>query len=265
MEWLQIIVLSLVQGITEFLPISSSAHLILTPHLFGWPDQGLAFDLAVHVGTLIAVITYFRAELKQMALACISGKSGGCYHRDARLTGQVLLATLPALVVGLVFHDTIAGDLRNPLVIAATTIGFGLLMLLANREKNTARDEYHLSFQLALVIGLAQVLAFIPGTSRSGITMTAAVLLGMTREAGARFSFLLSIPLILGGGAYKTMLLMQSTQAVDWLALLIGVLLSALSAFACIYWFLRFIQKYSFTPFVVYRVLLGAVLLVIFV
>ncbi len=265
MEWLQIIILSLVQGITEFLPISSSAHLILTPRLFGWPDQGLAFDVAVHVGTLFAVVTYFRVELKQMLFACMSGKADGCHHRDARLTGQVLLATFPALLVGVIFHDNIATDLRNPLIIAATTIGFGLLLLLANREKNTAHDEYHLTFMVAIAIGLAQVLAFIPGTSRSGITMTAAVMLGMTREAGARFSFLLSIPLIFGGGVYKTMLLMQSPEAVEWGELLIGFLLSALSAFACIYWFLRFIQKFSFTPFVIYRVLLGAVLLIIFV
>jgi len=174
MEWLHIIVLSLVQGITEFLPISSSAHLILTPYLFGWTDQGLAFDVAVHVGTLIAVVTYFRAELRQMLMACMGGGPEGERQRDARLTGLVIVGTLPALVVGLVFHDFIANDLRNPLVIAATTIGFGLLMLAANRERTPARDEYDVTLLLATLIGLAQVLAFIPGTSRSGITMTAA-------------------------------------------------------------------------------------------
>jgi len=265
MEWLQIIILSLVQGITEFLPISSSAHLILTPYLFGWPDQGLAFDVAVHVGTLIAVVTYFRVELRQMITACVIGGPDGCHHRDARLSGLVIVATLPAIVVGLVFHDLIATDLRNPLIIATTTIGFGLLLLMANRERSPARDEYDVTLVLAAAIGLAQVLAFIPGTSRSGITMTAAVLLGMSRESAARFSFLLSIPLILGGGAYKTLQLAQSDHAVAWAPLLIGTVLSAISAFACIYWFLQFIQKFSFTPFVIYRLLLGAVLLLIFV
>jgi len=265
MEWLQIIILSLVQGITEFLPISSSAHLILTPHVFGWADQGLAFDVAVHVGTLIAVVTYFRGELRQMFVACVSGKSGGCHHRDARLTGLVVIGTLPAVIVGGVFHDVIATTLRSPMIIAITTIGFGLLLLLANREHTNAKDEYGINMKLALGIGLAQVLAFIPGTSRSGITMTAAVLLGMHRDSAARFSFLLSIPLILGGGIYKTVLLYQSAQPVMWGSLLLGIILSAISAFACIYWFLRFIQKFSFTPFVIYRLLLGAVLLVILV
>ncbi|MCW8964692.1 MAG: undecaprenyl-diphosphate phosphatase [Gammaproteobacteria bacterium] len=265
MEWLHIIVLSLVQGITEFLPISSSAHLILTPHLFDWPDQGLAFDVAVHVGTLIAVITYFRVELRQMLMACVGNGPEGCHQRDARLSGLVTVATLPAMLVGLVFHDFIANDLRNPLVIASTTIGFGLLLLAANRERADARDEYGLTYALAIIIGLTQVLAFIPGTSRSGITMTAAVMLGMRRESAARFSFLLSIPIILAGGVYKSLLLVQSDQAVAWGSLFLGVALSAISAFACIYWFLQFIQKFSFTPFVIYRLLLGAVLLVIFV
>ena len=261
MEWLQIIILSLVQGITEFLPISSSAHLILTPRVFGWTDQGLAFDVAVHVGTLIAVITYFRAELYQMLVACVIGASGDCHHRDARLTGHVVIATVPAVIVGGVFHDFIASSLRTPIIIAVTTIGFGLLLLLANRERSNAQDEYSISLKLALGIGLAQVLAFIPGTSRSGITMTAAVLLGMHRDSAARFSFLLSIPLILGGGLYKTLLLYQGDQPVLWGSLLLGIILSAISAFACIHWFLQFIQKFSFTPFVIYRLLLGAVLL----
>jgi undecaprenyl-diphosphatase len=265
MEWLQIIVLSLVQGITEFLPISSSAHLILTPQLFDWPDQGLAFDVALHVGTLTAVVGYFRIELRQMLLACFSRTADGSHDRDARLTGLVLLASLPALMIGLVFHDYVETELRSPLIIAITTIGFGVVMLMANTEKAAARDEYHLTILIAAVVGLAQMLAFIPGTSRSGITMTAGVLMGMTRDGAARFSFLLSIPLILGGGAYKTLLLLQANEAVDWGSLLAGIVLSAISALICIHWFLGFIQKFNFTPFVIYRLLLGAVLLVIFV
>lgn len=265
MDWLQIIVLSLVQGITEFLPISSSAHLILTPRLFEWPDQGLAFDVAVHVGTLTAVVLYFRVELRQMFLACLNFRKDGCHHREARLAGLVVIATLPALIIGVVFHDTIANDFRSPLIIALTTIGFGLVLLLANKEKSAARDEFHLTIMLAIVVGLAQILAFIPGTSRSGITMTAGVLVGMTREASARFSFLLSIPLILGSGVYKSLLLMQGNGVVDWGGLLAGVVLSGISALICIHWFLGFIQKFNFTPFVIYRLLLGAVLLAIFV
>lgn len=265
MEWLQIMILSLVQGVTEFLPVSSSAHLILVPSLFDWPDQGLAFDIAVHVGTLIAVIGYFRVELQQMFMACIRGRFSGEGYCDARLSGLVVIATLPAITVGLVSHDFIENNLRDPLVIAVATIGFGLLLLMANRERAVAYDEYGLSLILAIIIGLAQTLAFIPGTSRSGITITAAVMLGMKKESAARFSFLLSIPLILGSGLYKGVSLIQSEQAVAWGSLLLGMVLSAISAFFCIHWFLRFIQKFSFTPFVIYRLLLGAVLLWIFV
>lgn len=265
MEWLHIIVLSLVQGITEFLPISSSAHLILVPHVSGWPDQGLGFDVAVHVGTLIAVTTYFRRELASMLIACISTDRQGEQHQDALLVAKIAIASVPALLVGGIFHDYIATELRSPLVIIATTIGFGLLLLAANHEKNNANSEYLVTWLVAVLIGVAQVLAFIPGTSRSGITMTAAVMLGMTKSGAARFSFLLSIPVIFAGGVYKTYLLAQSGQDVEWVSLLLGVAFSAVSALICIHWFLGFIQKFSFTPFVVYRLLLGAVLLAIFI
>jgi undecaprenyl-diphosphatase len=265
MEWLHIIVLSLVQGITEFLPISSSAHLILTPYIFGWTDQGLAFDIAVHVGTLIAVVTYFRKELGHMLVACMSAHCHDNDGKDARLALKIILATVPALVIGAVFHDVIASQLRNPFVIIATTIGFGLLLLAANHERPDTKDEYSLTYQTTLFIGLAQALAFIPGTSRSGITMTAAVMLGMSKAGAARFSFLLSIPVIFAGGLYKSYLLIQSGQAAHWGSLLLGILFSAISALICIHWFLGFIQKFSFTPFVVYRLVLGAVLIALFV
>jgi undecaprenyl-diphosphatase len=265
MEWLHIIVLSLVQGITEFLPISSSAHLILTPHILHWIDQGPDFDVAVHVGTLIAVITYFRSELMHMFAACISAHHPDTDNKDAVLALKIVLATIPAIIIGSVFHDFIAMQLRSPYVIIATTIGFGLLLLAANHERKQATDEYGITYLIAILIGVAQTLAFIPGTSRSGITMTAAVMLGMTKAGAARFSFLLSIPIILASGLYNSWLLIQSGQPVSWSSLLLGVLFSAISAFVCIHWFLGFIQKFSFTPFVVYRLLLGAVLLMIFV
>ena len=264
MEWLHIIVLSLVQGITEFLPISSSAHLILTPHILHWVDQGLDFDVAVHIGTLIAVVTYFRSELMHMFGACINAHHPDRDNKDAVLALKIMLATIPALIIGSVFHDFIAMQLRSPYVIIATTIGFGLLLLAANHERKQAADEYGITYLTAILVGVAQTLAFIPGTSRSGITMTAAVMLGMSKAGAARFSFLLSIPIILASGLYNSWLLIQSGQPVSWSSLLLGVLFSAISAFACIHWFLGFIQKFSFTPFVVYRLLLGAVLLIIF-
>ena len=269
MDWLQLIVLSLVQGITEFLPISSSAHLILTPRLLGWADQGLAFDVAVHVGTLTAVIFYFRVELAHMLGASTrmvtSGEQAADASRDARLMAMVLLATIPSMIIGAVFHNQVDTVFRNPLIIAAATIVFGLALLLANRERSAATTEYAVGWKIAVVIGLAQTLAFIPGTSRSGITMLAAVLLGLRRNASARFSFLLSIPVIFGAGLFKIILLFRSDTAVDWVVLGLGALLSAISALLCIQLFLRFIERIGFTPFVIYRLLLGAVLLAIFV
>ena len=199
-----------------------------------------------------------------MLHACISAHHPESENKDAVLTLKIMLATIPAVIVGSVFHDFIAMELRSPYIIIATTIGFGLLLLAANREREDPKDEYGITLRTAMLIGIAQALAFIPGTSRSGITMTAAVMLGMSKTGAARFSFLLSIPIILASGSYESFLLFQSGESVAWGSLLLGVLFSAISAFVCIYWFLGFIQKFSFTPFVVYRLLLGAVLLVIF-
>ena len=273
MDLFQVIILSLLQGITEFLPVSSSAHLILTPRLLGWADQGLVFDVAVHVGTLTAVMFYFRADLLRMVSAGATMFFGnraqmngnGEINPDVRLAAMVLLATLPAMLIGAVFHDQISTAFRDPLLIAAATVVFGLALLAANRERSAAVNEFAIGWKIALLIGLAQTLAFIPGTSRSGITMLAAVLLGLRRDAAARFSFLLSIPVILGAGFFKTVLLVQTGIAIDWLALGLGVFLSASSALLCIHLFLGFIERIGFTPFVIYRLILGAVLLAIFV
>lgn len=265
MDWLQIIVLSLVQGITEFLPISSSAHLILTPHVFGWSDQGLAFDVAVHLGTLSAVLFYFRQQLSNMFRSCLLVGSGKGVEQDTILVGKVMLATIPVAVVGSLFHDQIVTYLRSPLVIAATTIVFGLALLLANRVNPVPKDEYQIGLLVVVLIGLAQALALIPGTSRSGITMMAAVMLGMSQASAARFSFLLAIPVIIGGAVFEGIGLLQQPSPVDWLVLVTAMLLSGVSALACIYLFLQAIERIGFTPFVIYRLLLGAVLLVIFV
>ncbi len=263
MDWLQLTILSLVQGITEFLPVSSSAHLILVPYFWGWPDQGLAFDVAVHLGTLLAVVLYFRQQLKSMFFSCLSAVAAKRLNQEGRLAGFVLLATFPVIVVGGVFHDEIASRLRSPLVIAITTIIFGLALLWANRTRPDALDEYQINVKIAFMIGLAQVLALIPGTSRSGITMTAAILLGMSQTAAARFSFLLAIPVILGSALFEIINLVQQPEVIEWRVLLTGVLLSGVSAMLCIHLFLRLIERVGFTPFVVYRLMLGVVLLAI--
>lgn len=264
MEYSHIIWLALVQGLTEFLPVSSSAHLILVPSLLGWPDQGLAFDVAVHLGTLIAVIAYFRHDIVKLFFAwCGSMKPAGMTP-EARLAWGVILGTIPAGLVGLAFKDVIELYLRSPLVIAATTILFGLLLWYADKRSRLVRDEYTLSWKDFLVIGGAQAMALIPGTSRSGITITAGLLLGLTREAAARYSFLLSVPIIVLSGLGVTKDLVESPAAVEWGTLVSGTAIAAISAFFCIHYFLAYINKMGMTPFVIYRLLLGVVLLWVF-
>lgn len=260
MEFIQVVVLAIVQGITEFLPISSSGHLVLVPRVFGWPDQGLAFDVAVHVGTLSAVIGYFRHDIVHMGHAFVAQFTGDGPTPNSRLAWAVIIGTIPVALAGLVFADQIEQYLRSPIIIATTTIVFGLLLWFSDYVGRRARDEYTLTWSDVIVIGMAQVLALIPGTSRSGITMTAGLLLGLTREAAARFSFLLSIPVIALAGGYETWQLLQAPQAVDWLGLFTAVVLSAGSAYLCIRVFLRFIESTGMLPFALYRLLLGAVI-----
>lgn len=264
MELTHTIWLALVQGLTEFLPVSSSAHLILVPQLLGWPDQGLAFDVAVHLGTLVAVIAYFRRDIIKLFFAWVNSITQRTMSPEARLAWGVILGTIPAGLVGLVFKDLIEVHLRSPLVIAVTTIVFGLLLWLADKRSKLSRDEYTLNWQDFLVIGGAQAMALIPGTSRSGITITAALLLGLTREAAARYSFLLSIPIIVLSGLGVTKDLLTSTAAVDWATLSIGTVIAAASAFFCIHFFLAFINRIGMMPFVIYRLLLGALLFWVF-
>ncbi|MBN2646377.1 MAG: undecaprenyl-diphosphate phosphatase [Thiotrichales bacterium] len=264
LDWLQITLLALIQGITEFLPISSSGHLILVPELLGWPDQGLAFDVAVHLGTLSAVLIYFRRDLWLMGRDWSQSLITRQPTSNSRLAWWVILATLPALAFGLFLNNGIEEALRNPLLIAATTIVFGALLWWSDVRGKKIRDEYSLSFKDIAIIGLAQAIALIPGTSRSGITMTAALFLGLTPQAAARFSFLLSIPIILGAGLIKWLDLLAAKTAVDWVAMFAGVVLSALSAYLVIALFLQWISRIGMAPFALYRFALGALLLYLF-
>ncbi len=264
MEIAQIIWLALVQGFTEFLPISSSAHLILVPSLLGWEDQGITFDVAVHLGTLIAVVSYFRKDIVKLFLAWLDSITGKGFSAEAKLAWGVVVGTIPAGLVGLLFKDYIEIYLRSPLVIAATTIIFGLLLWYADRRAKLIRDELTLSWKDFTFIGAAQALALIPGTSRSGITITAGLLLGLTRTAAARYSFLLSIPIIVLSGLAVTGDMLASDVAIDTFALLLGTLVAAISAFVCIHFFLSWINKMGMLPFVIYRLLLGLVLLWVF-
>jgi undecaprenyl-diphosphatase len=264
MEWRQIVVLAVVQGLTEFLPISSSAHLILIPILTSWQDQGLAFDVALHFGSLLAVLLYFRRELIAMARSWCRSLVSRQIDDDAHLAWAVLLGTIPVGLAGLLFKDVIDTALRSPLYIAAGLIGFGVLLGWADWSHRGTRSEHQLSWKDVLLIGLAQAVALFPGTSRSGITMTAALLLGLSRDAAARFSFLLSIPVILIACGLKSVELVNAGINTDWTAMLTGVVLSGITAYLCIHYFLAFIRRMGMQPFVIYRVALGLVLILIF-
>ena len=262
MEWLQVLVLAAVQGLTEFLPVSSSAHLVLVPVLTGWPDQGLAFDVAVHAGSLAAVLFHFRRDFAAML------RDGLRRPRDVggqgRLGWLVVIATIPAGVAGLAVDAGLSGSLRDPLVIAVATIGFGLVLLFAERAGAKDRSLESVGVRDAIVIGCAQALALVPGTSRSGITMTAGLLVGLTPAASARFSFLLSAPVILMAGGYKALQLAAGVPDARWSAFIVGALVSAACAYACIRVFLRLVARIGFAPFVAYRLVLGTVLLWLF-
>ncbi len=261
---IQAIWLAAVQGLTEFLPISSSAHLILLPRLLGWPDQGLAFDVAVHVGSLTAVLFYFRRELIPMIRDWSLTLAGRPNTEHSKLAWAVIIGTIPLGIGGVLMKVAVGDDLRSPLVIAATTIIFGLLLGWADRVGKRQRDEHSLNWQDALLIGGSQILALIPGTSRSGITITTGLLLGLTRTAAARFSFLLSIPAIVLPGLLLGADLVESAEPVHWRSFIIGVICSALFAYICIRLFLSLIQRVGMTVFVVYRLLLGAFLFYLF-
>jgi len=263
METIHIFILAIVQGLTEFLPISSSAHLILTPKILEFADQGLAFDIAVHLGSLIAIISYMRRDLWLM-ITDFFGSLGADGHvtENSRMVWLIALATVPIVIFGGLFKSFVESDLRTTSVIATTTILFGLLLLWIDLRGKHQRNEHQLSWRDGLIIGLFQVLAIIPGTSRSGITMTAGLMLGLTREAASRFSFLLAIPTIMMSGALATLDLLQSGQAVDWNTLFLGIILSFFAAYTCIHFFLRFVERIGMLPFVIYRLLLGGAIII---
>ena len=268
MSLTEILVLSIVQGLTEFLPVSSAAHLILVPIVTGWDDQGLAFDLAIHLGSLIAVVLYFRQALWRIARDWLHALISRRQTADSRLGWAVLFGTIPVGLAGLLMKDLVETTLRTPaigaLAMGAALIGFGLLLGWADWRQHGQRSEYELRWIDVWAIGCAQALALIPGTSRSGVTITAALFLGLSREAAARFSFLLSIPVIVLAGGLQTLHLIRSAESVAWGAMGLGVVLSALSAYLCIHYFLLFIKRIGMQPFVLYRVLLGALLLWLF-
>jgi undecaprenyl-diphosphatase len=247
--------------------VSSSAHLILVPRLLGWPDQGQVFDLATHVGSLLAVMVYFRQELARLALAIprLFSRQALQPGTEASLLLGLGIGTIPAAVAGLLVAGFVAGGARDPRLIGWTTLIFGILLGLADRLGRGSRDEHRVSWPQALLIGVFQAMALIPGTSRSGATITAGRFTGLSRPGAARFSFLLSVPVGLLVTAKEVADLLQGEGAsIGALPLLLGFAVSALTSFAVITWFLRWLQRRSLMVFVGYRVVLGIVLLLWF-
>lgn len=261
MSLLHIVVHALVQGITEFLPISSSAHLVLLPIVTGWPDQGLVIDVAAHFGSLIAVLVYFWRDVVRLTVGFFRLLGGRRDDRDGRLALFIAIATIPAVVVGLVIKEFFPGGIRSAELIAWNAVVFGVALWLADRFGPMRRAMHDLGFGAALVIGCAQAVALLPGTSRSGITIMAARLLGLHRTEAARFSFLLSIPAVAGASVLEGLELVHSGDAALAGDAALSAGLTFVAALAAIAWLMRWLRRSSFAPFVVYRLALGAGLL----
>lgn len=258
---LHLIVIAAVQGITEFLPISSSGHLILIPWLTGWPDQGAEIDIAVHVGTLLAVLVYFHRDFAGLAKGAFNLVSGD-WTPQARLLVLLIVATLPVVAAGyVVASQGWLPRLRNPAIIAWATIGFGIVLLLVDLVAIRVNRIKHLRLGGFVLLGLAQVLALIPGTSRAGITITAARLLGLERDEAARIALLMAAPTILAAGAYGGWELWQSGNVNLQADALIAAALAFVAALIAIAVMMVWVRRASFTPFVIYRLALGGVLL----
>ncbi len=263
MTILQSIILGIVQGISEFLPISSSGHLVLIPALLKWDIQSQAFDVVVHLGTLVAVLIYFRKKLCTIFKAFLKFRTPS---PDRNLGFAVMISTIPAAIIGFLFGDSIESAFRSPQAVAISLIFWGLILFIADRYSThvtTPKDNSMMRYTNALLTGLAQVVAFIPGTSRSGITITAGLFQKFSKSAAAEFSFLMSIPVILLAGAatLKDVVSAGGAAALVTPVFVYGFLAAAVSGFFSIWLTLAIVRKLSFTPFVIYRILLGIVIL----
>lgn len=268
LETFHAFILAIVQGLTEFLPVSSSAHLILVPRFLGWPDQGVAFDVFISLGTLAAVISYFYLDLAAIFYHwCMQFRKNRPEDPQhyARLGNLLILATLPAVAVGFFLADYVDGYLRDPRIIAGTTLGFGLLLGAADWFGRKTLTLPQTGWRAALIYGLAQALSLIPGVSRSGITMTAGLMMGFDRQAAARFSFLMSIPITVAAATLETVKMLNDPMPRDWAALWVGFIVSAIAGYLCIKYFLHFLNRYGMWPHVLYRIVLSVILFIVFI
>ncbi|BEH16259.1 undecaprenyl-diphosphate phosphatase [Marinobacter shengliensis] len=260
MDFFQAFFLGILQGLTEFLPISSSGHLILIPAFFEWTDQGVGFDLAVHVGTLLAVVLYFRKDVFAITRDGLLSLSKRQMIGQGNMAWFLVIGTIPAGLAGLALLDMIDNELRAVEVIFFTTLIFGLLLGWADWRPNKGRTLDSLTWKDALLVGCAQALALIPGTSRSGATITAGLLLGMSRQTASRFSFLLAIPITALASAVKLLEAATSDITVDWTGFLVGGVTAFIMAITAIHFFLKWLNMVGMWPYVLYRIALAAVI-----
>ncbi|HPN54712.1 MAG TPA: undecaprenyl-diphosphate phosphatase [Candidatus Moranbacteria bacterium] len=267
MDVFQSIILGVVQGLGEFLPISSTAHLILAPYFFGWSDPGLSFDVALHVGTLIAVVAFFWRDwitILKLALQEISNfefQISNSEEYPSQLVWLLIAASVPGAIFGFFLDDYAEQMLRHPLIIAFTLSVVGLILFLVDKFANHKKEIKNMSFKDAILIGLSQAVAIIPGVSRSGATMTTGLALGLSREQAARFSFLLSTPIIFGAAIFKIPELLKTGIT---LPIVLGILAAAVSGYLAIKYMLRFIQKVGYAPFFWYRLALALIIVIVY-
>ena len=268
MSILEAIILGIIQGLSEFIPISSTAHLTIAGHLLGLidpdnPEKWTAFIAVIQLGTLAAVLLYFSKELRTVPFAFLKEnfaekKKFGDQSESSRLGWLVIAGSIPIVIVGLLFKDIIESSItKDPYVIGASLIGLALILGLAELLANFKRDMKHLNMKDAAIVGLAQCVALIPGSSRSGTTITAGLFLGLRRDTAARFSFLLSIPAVLGSGLFEFYQSLEYLSADMMINLLVATLFSAVSGYASIAFLLRYLKKRSTLLFIIYRVLIG--------
>ncbi len=269
MSTLEAIVLGVVQGLTEFLPISSSGHILFVPALAGWPDPGAAFSAVIQLGTMAAVLVYFRTDLWRMAVAFVKSFVGDhplwrSDDSDARIGWYIVLGTIPISIIGLVFADQIENDVRSLSLVAAVMILFSFVLMAADLKGAQDRDVKQLTLRDGIIIGLFQVLALIPGVSRSGATISGGLFLGLDRESATRYSFLLSVPAVVLSALFELRKIGDSTGASVGVApTIIATVLAFISGYLAIAFLLRFVRTHNFAVFVVYRVAVGATMLVL--
>ncbi len=264
-DLLQAVVLGMIQGLTEFIPISSSAHLRIFPELFGWGDPGAAFTAVIQIGTELAVLIYFRKDIFRIASAWLQSLVRPEYrgHFDARMGWFIIAGSMPIVVLGILLKDVIERDFRNLWLIGATLVVLGLVLGVADRIGATDKRIKQITLRDSVLMGLAQALALIPGVSRSGATLSMGRLLGYEREAATRYAFLLAIPAVVGAGLFELEQIPDGDNLYGWGPTIVATVVSFVVGYAAIAWLLRYISTHSYTPFVLYRVVLGTATLVL--